>query len=180
MLAQAEGLGNQCQKDFEKPQGGDLTRNITMPQSLAKILLHSTFSTKGRVPLLQDKSIRNELYAYMATVLQSIGCPALIIDGVPDHIHILNRLSRTITVAEMFEKIKSSSSGWIKSKGPKFRDFYWQSGYGAFSVSESRVPDVRKYIENQKEHHRRLSFQDEFRALCERHGIAIDERYVWD
>ena len=125
-------------------------------------------------------SICNELYAYTATVLQSIDCPALIIGGAADHIHILNLLCRTITVADMVEQIKTASSKWIKSKGSSYREFYWQSGYGVFSVSESKVPDVRRYIENQEEHHRRLSFQDEFRALCDRHGIAIDERYVWD
>ncbi|HTQ39336.1 MAG TPA: transposase [Pirellulales bacterium] len=151
-----------------------------MPQSLSKVIVHTTFSTKGRVPLLQDVALRRELYAYLATVLKNIDCPALVIGGIADHIHILNLLARTRTIAEVIEEAKTSTSKWIKTKAASLRDFHWQNGYGMFSVSESKVPDARRYIENQEEHHRTLTFQEEFRALCQRHGIQIDERYVWD
>ncbi|HZZ29207.1 MAG TPA: transposase [Pirellulales bacterium] len=151
-----------------------------MPQSLAKVIVHSTFSTKGRVPILQDATLRRELYAYLATVLKNLDSPALTIGGVADHIHVLNALARTKTIAEMIEEAKTSTSKWLKTKAPSLRDFHWQNGYGIFSVSESKLPDVRRYIENQEEHHRTLTFQDEFRALCQRHGVQIDERYAWD
>src|SRR5436305_3622248 len=136
-----------------------------MPQSLSKVILHTVFSTKGRSPLLQDQTIRDQLYAYLATVLQSTDCPAILIGGVADHIHILSLLSRTRTIAHMIEEVKTSTSRWIKTKGTSYRDFHWRNGYGVFSVSESKVPEVRRYIENQEEHHRTISFQDEFRAI---------------
>ena len=151
-----------------------------MPQSLAKVILHTVFSTKNRAPFLRDENIRKELYAYLATVLENMGCPAIVIGGVADHIHILGLLSRTRTISDMIEEIKTSTSRWVKTKGPSYHDFYWQNGYGVFSASESKTPDVRRYIETQEGHHRTTSFQDEFRAICQRHGVAIDERYVWD
>jgi REP element-mobilizing transposase RayT len=89
-------------------------------------------------------------------------------------------LSRKLAIKDLIEQSKTGTSKWIKTKGPEYRDFYWQSGYGVFSVSESNVEEVKRYIANQEEHHKKLSFQDEFRQFCERHGIAYDERYVWD
>jgi REP element-mobilizing transposase RayT len=151
-----------------------------MPQSLSNVLLHIVFSTKNRQTYLKSPQIRQELFAYMAGTLQEIDSPALLINGVEDHIHILNVLSRNLAIAKLIEKIKSSSSKWIKQKGPAYRSFFWQAGYGAFSVSESQKEVVLRYIANQEQHHRRQSFQDEFRELCRRHGLAIDERYVWD
>jgi putative transposase len=151
-----------------------------MPQSLSNVLLHIVFSTKHRQPFLKSPDIRKELFAYMATVLQELDSPALLINGVEDHLHILNSLSRSVPVKKVIEQIKTSSSKWIKGKGPAYRAFYWQSGYAVFSVSESKKDDVLRYIANQEQHHRRLTFQDEFRKLCERHRLAIDERYVWD
>jgi putative transposase len=151
-----------------------------MPQSLAKVLLHIVFSTKNRAPYLQDKQLRSELYSYMTGVLKNIDCSALIIGGVEDHIHILNLLSRTRTISSLLEEIKTSTSKWIKTKDAAYQDFHWQNGYGVFSVSESKSPDVCRYIENQEEHHRTMTLQDEFRELCRRHGVPIDERYVWD
>jgi putative transposase len=151
-----------------------------MPQSLAKVLLHIVFSTKNRAPMLRDSSIRTELHTYVAGVLQSIDCPAIIGGGVEDHVHILCLLSRTRTIAQLLEETKTATSKWIKSKGTAYKDFHWQNGYGVFSVSESKMDDVRRYIEKQDEHHRKMTFQDEFRELCRRHGIAIDERYAWD
>ena len=151
-----------------------------MPQSLARIILHIVFSTKNRVPFLKDPDHRSRLHAYLAGILQNIGCEPILINGVEDHVHTLCNFSRTITVAGLVEEVKKSSSKWMKEQGPSYRDFFSQSGYGAFSVSQSNVEQVRAYVANQAEHHRRVSFQDEFRALCRKHGIEIDEHYVWD
>src|SRR5688572_884172 len=119
-----------------------------MPQSLSNVLLHIVFSTKLRKPYLKSAEIRQELFAYMATVLQEIECPALLINGVEDHIHILNCLSRNLAVKSMIEQIKTVTSKWIKGKGLPYRSFYWQAGYGVFSVSESKKDDVLEYIRN--------------------------------
>ncbi len=150
-----------------------------MPQSLARLHVHLIFSTKNRERFLSD-SIRPTLHAYMATVLQNLGCPPVLINSVEDHVHILFDLARTISVSQAVEDVKKSSSKWIKTQGKEFARFAWQSGYGAFAVSESNVPAVREYIAGQPEHHRRKSFQEEYRAFLERHGVAYDERYVWD
>ncbi len=151
-----------------------------MPQSLARVVLHVVFSTKGRTPFLKDADVRTELHAYMAGILQNIGCEPVVINGVEDYMHVLCNLPRTITIADLVEEGKKSLSRWIKTKGAAYHDFQWQAGYGAFSVSQSNVEQVRLYVENQEEHHRTLTFQDEFRALCRKHGVAVDERYVWD
>lgn len=151
-----------------------------MSQSLANVLLHVVFSTKNRVPFLQERALRNELDAYMVGTLRGICCPSLIVRSVEDHLHCLLQLSRTITIAKLVEAMKVESSAWIKRQNPSLRDFYWQGGYGAFSVSQSNVSQVKAYIAHQEEHHRRLTFQDEFRALLQRHEIEIDERYLWD
>ena len=116
----------------------------------------------------------------MDGTLQAIECPSLIVRSVTDHLHALVQLSRTVTIAKLMETMKVESSAWLKRRSPHLRDFYWQAGYGAFSVSQSNVEQVKIYIANQDEHHRRLSFQDELRALLKRHGIEFDERYVWD
>jgi len=109
-----------------------------------------------------------------------LGCPSHKVGGADDHIHIACSLSRTITIAKLIEEIKTSSSKWIKTKGNKFGMFAWQGGYGAFSIGQSQLDDLRGYIANQRQHHERVSFQDEFRKLCEKYGVPIDERYVWD
>ena len=151
-----------------------------MSQSLAKILVHIVFSTKNRQTFLQDEAIRGELHAYTIGVLKSLESPSIAINSVEDHIHILCLLSRKIAVMKLVEEIKTSTSKWIKTKGQTYRGFYWQGGYGAFSVSESKREEVQRYIQHQAEHHRRLTFQEEFRQLCVKHGIEIDERYVWE
>jgi len=151
-----------------------------MPQSLARVLVHIVFSTKNRKPFLKNKAVREELHAYLIGVMKNLECPSLEINSVEDHIHLLCVLSRKMALMKLVEEIKTSTSKWLKSKGMTYRDFYWQSGYGAFSVSESRCPDVKRYIQRQDEHHRRLTYQDEFRQLCAKHRIEIDERYVWD
>lgn len=151
-----------------------------MPQSLARVVVHCVFSTKNRVPFLKDPDVRIRLQAYMAGILQGISCDPILINGTEDHVHVLCNLSRTATIADLIEETKKGSSKWMKEQGPSFRDFFWQGGYGAFSVSQSNVEAVRAYIAEQERHHHKTSFQDEFRALCRKHGVEIDERYVWD
>ena len=147
-----------------------------MPQSYARVLLHIIYGTKHRVPFLEDREVCEELYKYMAKILDEIDCPSLAINGVADHVHILCSLSRSLAIKDLLQELKASPSKWLKSKG--LPEFYWQTGYGAFSVSESQVPKVRRYIGNQQEHHRRVSFRDEFAEICRRHGIEFDERYL--
>ena len=110
----------------------------------------------------------------------ALDCPSIAINSVEDHIHILCQLSRKISIADLVEQLKTSTSKWLKTKGPDLIDFHWQSGYGVFSVSQSKRDDVVRYIHRQEEHHRRINYQDEFRQLCAKHAIEIDERYVWD
>jgi putative transposase len=150
-----------------------------MPQSLAKILVHIVFSTKNRAPLIAEE-IEKELFSYQAAILREHKSNALIINGTADHVHILCTLPRTIALSKLLEEVKKSSSKWIKTKGQGLRDFAWQNGYGAFSISPSVVDRAKAYIANQKEHHRTQTFQDEFRKLLERYQIDYDERYVWD
>ncbi len=152
-----------------------------MPQSLSNVLIHLVYSTKHRKPWLQDAGVRCELFAYKATILKNmVDSPALIVGGAEDHVHVLCLLSRKHPIMEVVQKAKTETSKWIKKQGSSYQDFQWQSGYGAFSVSQSNVEQVKRYIATQEDHHRKMSFQDEFRELCRRHKIAIDERYVWD
>jgi REP element-mobilizing transposase RayT len=124
--------------------------------------------------------LRAELEAYLVKVLHENGCPPLQIGSVSDHVHSLFGLSRILTVAQVVQLVKTSTSKWLKTKGPSMGGFCWQSGYGAFSVSQSSADSVVAYIRNQERHHRQVPFQDEFRALLQRHHIEYDERYVWD
>jgi REP element-mobilizing transposase RayT len=149
-----------------------------MCQSLARLLVHSVFSTKERRPFLRSEEIRTEIYAYIAGILRNLQSPSIIIGGADDHIHILSSLSKNVALSELIGRIKGSSSKRLKEKG--IHGFAWQNGYGAFSVSESQVAAVTAYIANQAEHHRQFSFQDEVRQLLKRHHTAFDERYVWD
>src|SRR5262245_65160107 len=151
-----------------------------MPQSLANVLIHVVFSTKNRQPFLKIESVRDELHAYTISVLKSLDSPSLAINSVEDHIHILCQLSRKIAIAELIEELKTSTSKWLKTKAPSLHDFHWQSGYGVFSVSQSKRDDVVRYIQSQEEHHHHINYQDEFRQLCAKHAIEIDERYIWD
>jgi len=150
-----------------------------MPQSLANIYIHLIFSTKKREAYLND-DVRPDLHSYMATVLANIDCPAVLINSVEDHVHVLFRLGRTVTVSKAVEEVKKSSSKWLKTQSPGLSNFAWQSGYGAFSVSESISSQVANYIKNQREHHRTKTFQEEYREFLETHHVEYDERYVWD
>lgn len=150
-----------------------------MPQSLAKLFVHLVFSTKTRQAIIGD-DVRTDLHAYRGGILREMECPAIEINSETDHVHILFMLARTTTLGDVVANVKRGSSVWIKSRGVAFADFHWQAGYGAFSVSQSAVDEVRAYIRNQHDHHRRMSFQDEYRAFLQRHGFAFDEKYVWD
>ncbi len=150
-----------------------------MPQSLARLPIHLVFSTKGREPTLPD-TVRDPLHRYMASLLADLKCPAHLINSVEDHVHILYELARTATVARVAEDVKKASSRWLKTTCPDMKGFAWQAGYGAFAVSVSNVDSVRAYIADQREHHRHVTFQEEYRAFLQRHGVEFDERYVWE
>jgi putative transposase len=149
-----------------------------MPQSLSKVLVHLVFSTKHREPTIGPE-VRPRLHAYIVGVLENLGCPSIQTGGVEDHVHILCVLGRTITQADLVQEIKTSASRWMKAEGG-VPGFAWQSGYGAFSLGESQAAAVRTYVRNQEEHHRKMTFQEEYRKLLERYKLAYDERYVWD
>jgi putative transposase len=151
-----------------------------MPQSLAQVYLHIVFSTRERRPFLQDASVRDEAHNYLGGTCNNLDCPVLRVGGVSDHVHILCRLGRCISVADLVRELKRECSKWVKTKAPDLGDFHWQNGYGAFSVSPGHVEAVRRYIETQEAHHREVTFQDEFRRLLTRYGLEWDERYVWD
>ena len=136
---------------------------------------------RHRKPWLNEPNLRSQWYAYNATILkEEVDSPAILINGVEDHLHILCLLSRKFAIIDVIKASKTETSKWIKKQGMAYGDFQWQAGYGIFSVSQSNVEQVKRYIANQQDHHKRISFQDEFRELCKRHGIEIDERYVWD
>jgi len=148
-----------------------------MPQSLTNILIHVIWSTKERRPLISD-GVHEGLHGYLAGILKNLESPALIINSVADHVHVLCQLSKNLAASKLVEEIKRSSSKWMKENG--VGEFAWQSGYGLFSVSQSGVEAVREYIHGQPEHHKKRNFKDEFREFCKKYNVALDERYVWD
>lgn len=150
-----------------------------MGQSLVKNYLHIIFNTKNRTPLIHN-SIANELHAYLGGISRNLECPPIAIGGYIDHVHILCMLSKKIALMSFLEELKSSSSKWIKTKGDNLGDFYWQNGYGAFSVTFSEVESITTYINTQEEHHAKKSFQDEYRDFLKKYNVEYDERYVWD
>jgi REP element-mobilizing transposase RayT len=150
-----------------------------MSQSLSRILLHLVFSTKNREPWI-DESVCPALHAYLAGACRSIGCEAYRVGGTADHIHIACTLPRTLTVSNLLEEIKKSSSSWLKQQNGIPASFAWQSGYGVFSVGESQLPTLLRYIDNQKEHHRTRTFKEEYLDFLKRYGVNHDERYLWN
>jgi putative transposase len=151
-----------------------------MAQSLSNLLVHLIFSTKERRPYLADAQQRAALHRYLGAISGQLDCPVVCVGGVADHVHILARQARTVTVAEWIKELKRVSSPWAKTQDAALRSFQWQAGYGAFSVSQSLSQKVKRYIEQQEEHHRRFDFQTEFRKLLRAHGVPFDEQYVWD
>ncbi|MEO8820949.1 MAG: IS200/IS605 family transposase [Ginsengibacter sp.] len=150
-----------------------------MPQSLVKNYIHLVFSTKYREPLIHPP-VEEELYAYLGGECKRLECQQIKIGGFTDHVHILCMLSKKIALMKLLEQIKSHSSKWMKTKGEELSNFYWQDGYGAFSVNSADIDRVIDYIANQKEHHSNISFQNEYRAILKRYKEEYDERYVWD
>lgn len=150
-----------------------------MGQTLIKNYIHIVFSTKNRKPLITEE-IEEELFAYIVGICNNLECYSVQVGGYLNHIHILCHLSKKITLSKLVETVKANSSKWIKTKGKEFQDFYWQNGFGAFSVGYKNVDPVLNYIANQKEHHRKKEFQDEFRTILKKYEVEFDERYVWD
>jgi len=150
-----------------------------MGQSLVKNYLHLIFSTKNREPII-EKTIQPELYNYLGGVCNNLESYPVKIGGHDDHVHIFCMLSKKIALIKLMEELKSHSSKWIKTKGENFNNFYWQDGYGAFSVNPSEIQIVTDYITNQEEHHLKKTFQDEYRSFLKKYNVEYDERYVWD
>ncbi len=150
-----------------------------MPQSLSAVYIHLIFSTKERYPYLRDQTLQADLHTYLGRVSKELDCPPIRVGGVEDHVHLLARFGRTITQAEWVKELKRVSNIWLKTESG-LSEFQWQAGYADFSVSASNLERVKKYIENQQNHHRRMGFQDEVRKLLTKHSIEWDERYIWD
>ncbi len=142
--------------------------------------MHTVFSTKERRPWLREAALRQELHCYLGGILKHLDCQPIIVGVVEDHVHLLAGLARSCTAAEMVKEVKRGSSLWAKQRDVRLREFGWQNGYGMFSIGASQTEAVRLYIAEQEQHHRKLSFQDEFRLLLKRYELAYDERYVWD
>ena len=156
-----------------------LRATIKMPQSLSKICTHIVFSTKYRQPLIDDK-IETELHRYLGGICKKFDCLPIKVGGYVDHVHILCVLSRKIAVMKLLEEVKKSSSKWIKTQGSDYANFYWQDGYGIFSVNPYELEVVVQYIENQKMHHENKTFQTEYRGFLKKYNVEYDERYVWE
>ncbi len=150
-----------------------------MGQSLVKNYVHIVFSTKHRLSLIDDE-IENELHGYLGGICNKLECHVIKVGGYNDHVHILCMLSKKVTLMKLLEELKSHSSKWIKTKGEKYKNFFWQNGYGAFSVNPSEVDRVIKYIANQKEHHKKKLFKDEYRGFLKKYEVEYEDRYVWD
>jgi putative transposase len=150
-----------------------------MPHTFIHMAVHVVFGTKDRIPSITPE-MKAPLYSYMGGIIRELGAKPLKINGTGDHVHLLISLPAFLSLAELVRVLKTNSSRWAHEKWPDHARFGWQQGYGAFSVSRSSIEDVESYIERQEEHHRKLTFQDEFVALLQRHGIPYDERYLWE
>jgi len=150
-----------------------------MSQSLAQILVHLVFSTKNREPWLDD-GLRTDLHSYIGGIVDRFRGTLLRANSVADHIHLLILHPRTCAPADLVQEIKTGSAKWLKSKDGKYTSFHWQSGYGMFSISPSHVAALTAYIDDQAEHHKKVTFQEEYRRLLSRYEVEYDERYVWD
>jgi REP element-mobilizing transposase RayT len=150
-----------------------------MSQSLSKVYVHITFSTKNRYPFI-DSTIEPELYAYLGGVCKALECHPIRIGGHNDHIHICCLLSKKIAQIKLLEEIKKESSKWLKTKGKRYEKFYWQEGYGIFSVNPSEIEKVVEYIDSQHEHHKKRTFQEELLAFLKKYNVEYDEQYLWD
>lgn len=150
-----------------------------MSRTFTKLMYHVVFSTKLRAPLIAP-NVASELHPYLAAIVRGEDGEAIAIGGVADHVHLLVRLKPTHTLADLLRVLKANSSKWINDHGKVERKFAWQDGYAAFTVGESQVSTVVRYIKNQEHHHRRVSFHDELQSLLERHGVPFDDRDLGD
>ncbi len=150
-----------------------------MAHSFCKIYVHAVFSTKHRQRWL-DEDIRRRVHAYLATLARDVGCPFVVVGGPDDHVHLLAEIGKKVQPVNMIGKIKQESSKFVKTLGAEYDQFYWQEGYGMFSVGPTRVEDVTAYINGQVEHHHKQTFQDEFRAFLNKYRIEYDEAYIWE
>lgn len=150
-----------------------------MSQSLAKVCTHIVFSTKHRQPFIDEK-IGNELHAYLVGICNKLECLPIKVGGYVDHIHILCVLSRKIAIMDLLKEVKRGSSKWVKTQGREYEEFYWQDGYGIFSVNPYELEVVVRYIANQKAHHEKRTFKDEYWRFLKKYNVEYDERYVWD
>jgi REP element-mobilizing transposase RayT len=149
-----------------------------MAQTLTRLLVHAIFSTKNRANLIKPE-IEPELYAYMGGICRNAGSPLLAAGGTANHVHLLISLAKTQCVGELMMAVKKDSSKWIKTKAAYFTGFQWQEGYGAFTIGESQVDDLKVYISRQKEHHRSISFEEEYLTFLRKYNVPYDERYLW-
>lgn len=149
-----------------------------MAHTYTKLLTHFIFSTKERSPSLRP-SVRADLFPYMFGILKNVQVAVLALNGSLDHVHLLAGLPPTLSVAETMRVLKANSSRWTNECGLVPGGFAWQEGYGAFSVSQSNVPSVAQYIARQEEHHRKVTFQEEFLEFLKKHDVAYDEHYIW-
>lgn len=150
-----------------------------MPQSLSKVYTHVIFSTKNRINLIDD-TIEIDLYNYIGGICKDLECNPIQVGGHKNHVHILCLLSRKITQMKLLQEIKQGSSKWVKTIDDRYANFYWQDGYGIFSVCPKRVHTVIEYIKNQPKHHQRMSYKDEYRTFLKKFGVDFNEKYVWD
>ena len=151
-----------------------------MSQSLSQVYLHVVFSTKNRHVSSRIATCERGLMRISRAACRNLDSPSIIAGGVEDHVHILCRLAKTLSVSDFIRELKRESSKWLKEQSPELSSFFWQGGYGAFSISPGHVEDLKRYIANQEEHHKTETFQEEFRRLLRLYGIEFDEKYVWD
>lgn len=149
-----------------------------MPHSYVNLIYHIIFSTKEREPIITN-ACQERLYEYIGGIIRAQGGIALAINGVADHVHILANLRQDKALSDLIRDLKSNASNWMHSQFPEQKDFAWQNGYGAFTVSASQIVEVRKYIANQEKHHQKRSFRDEFIAFIKANELDFDEKYLW-
>ena len=151
-----------------------------MAHTHARILVHIIFSTRHREPMLSSSALRDELFRYLGGVANNVGARLLAAGGVADHIHLLVAMSTTPAIADVVRDLKANSSRWLREKFPDMRTFAWQSGYGVFSVGESGVEDVVRYIQTQEAHHARMTFEEEYLAFLAKHRVEYDPKWVFN
>ena len=148
-----------------------------MSQSFVQIYVHITFRTKNSINFISEE-IEEELYSYIGDILRNYSSISIQIGGMSDHIHLLCTLPKTMALPKLVEEVKKSSSKWMKTKGSKYEKFFQQDGYGGFSVSSSKMETVKRYILSQKEHHRKMSFIEEYKRFLDEYGIEYDDKYI--